>query len=270
MTERVLVTGGASGLGKAIVESYAERKAKIAILDVNEADGNQFLHKLKSRGIEALFYKLDVRNESDFKTIAENIQEQWGGLDLLINNAGVGGTVGSIDEVSAEDWQWVMDINLQGVVNGCRVFTPMLRQSKGAIVNVASAAGLMNAPLMSSYNVSKAAVISLSETLRIELAHAGIQVHVLCPSFFSTNLTQSMKSHVEGMHERVNKIMERSGISAEQVVEAMHDALMKNRFMVITHASERKFWRIKRFMPNLFRKLMIKQTQKLFGKKARS
>jgi short-subunit dehydrogenase len=166
-----------------------------------------------------------------------------------VNNAGVAGA-GRIEALTLEDWSWILDINLLGVVRGCRVFAPLMkRQRAGHIVNVASMAGLLDMPLMSSYNASKAAVVSLSETLQNELAPDGIAVSVVCPSFFQTNLHESMRTPDEGLQRTVARLLERGPLPAEVVLDRIFAALEAGEFYVLPHPLGRKAWRAKRLLP---------------------
>jgi NAD(P)-dependent dehydrogenase (short-subunit alcohol dehydrogenase family) len=183
--KRIFITGGASGLGLAVAKRFAKTGFAVAIGDINDERGEAALRELKELGTKAIYLTCNVTDIEDWKRVCDHLELHWGGVDIVVNNAGVAGTAGGIDEVSLEDWDEVLAINLMGVVKGCRQFTPMFkRQKQGYFVNIASAAGLMNAPLMSSYNVSKAGVISLSETLRTELKRDGVGVSVVCPAFF--------------------------------------------------------------------------------------
>ena len=140
-----------------------------------------------------------------------------------MNNAGVA-QAGSIETTSIDDWRWIIDINLLGVVRGCRVFTPVLKQQRsGHLVNIASMAGLLDVPFMSSYNATKAAVVSLSETLQNELHATGIGVSVVCPSFFQTNIGESLRADDPGLRKAMSKLLARSAITAaDGVIVATH------------------------------------------------
>src|SRR4051794_35500161 len=177
---RVVVTGGGSGLGRALSIELAKRDARILAADIDERGARETIDLLK--GTEAHFERCDVAKLDDVNRLADRADALFGGADLVINNAGVavGGKVG---EIPVDDWKWIVDINLWGVIYGCHVFAPRFRKQKsGAFLNVASAAGLLCAPMMGPYNVTKAGVVALSETLSGELAGDGIGVSVLCPT----------------------------------------------------------------------------------------
>ncbi|MCP5206206.1 MAG: SDR family oxidoreductase [Hahellaceae bacterium] len=265
MEKRVFITGGASGLGKEMALLFARKGYRVCIGDVNPERGFEAEAELSRVAPQALYLHCDVTKLADLESVRDTLIEKWGGVDIVVNNAGVGGTAGWLEDVSLEDWEWVIDINLLGVVRGCRAFTPLFKKQKsGYFVNVASVAGLMNAPMMSNYNVTKAAVISLSETLRVELEPYGIYTSVVCPAFFPTNLTENLRSTVGGVHSQVNKLMKRSGVTALQVAQAVAEAVEKKEFWVVTHRLERNMWKFKRLWPDGFSMLMKQQSKKLF------
>lgn len=256
MTVRVFITGGASGLGRAIALRYAREGARVCIGDINPEQGAEVEGEINTAGGEGHFVKCDVRRLTDLEKVRDDLAEKWGGVDVVVNNAGVA-AAGSIEDSTLADWEWILDINVLGVVRGCKAFTPMFKQQGfGTFVNVASMAGLMLAPLMGSYNVSKAGVIALSETLSQELRDDGIHVCCVCPAFFQTNLTQTMRSNIAGVQQSVGKLMQRSSITADDVAEDIHRAVKGGDFWVLPHARERRLWVLKRHAPWAFDWLM--------------
>ncbi|WDD97075.1 SDR family oxidoreductase [Thalassomonas actiniarum] len=263
--KRVFITGGASGLGKAIACKYAGAGYRVCIGDVNEKRGLATIAELTASGCDAFFVHCNTTRLEDLTQVKEQIISRWQGLDLVVNNAGIAGTAGPIDQVALDDWQQVLDVNLLGVVRGCQTFTPLFKQQGfGYFVNIASAAGLMNAPQMSSYNVSKAGVIALSETLKHELAPFNIGISVACPAFFKTNLAESMKSTIDGLSQRLSRLMARSAISAEDIADDIFTAVESGSFWVLPHKAERRLWLLKRYLPFAFDVLMKKKIAKLF------
>ncbi len=259
--QRIFITGGASGLGRALALRYARAGWKVCIADLHEARGAETLAAL---GADALFLRCDVTREEDLVAAARTLQERWGGVDVVVNNAGVA-QAGAIEDVAIDDWRWIIDINLLGVVRGCKVFTPLFkRQGHGHFVNVASMAGLLDAPLMSSYNATKAAVVSLSETLHHELSNANIGVSVVCPAFFKTNLTESLRTTDPRLGATMARLLERSAISADDVANDIFRAVEKRQFYVLSHAEGRRAWLMKRFLPReLYAKVMRKRTYRV-------
>ncbi|MFD8649118.1 SDR family NAD(P)-dependent oxidoreductase [Streptomyces mirabilis] len=243
MSRRVLITGGASGLGWALAQRYAAAGDRVLITDRNEPA------ELPTGSVS--FIRMDVRVHSDWQRALSWCEDHWGGLDVLVNNAGVK-AVGRVERLDDDDWDWILDINLKGVVHGCRTFVPLFkRQGSGHVVNIAALAGLLNLPGMASYNVSKAAVISLSETLRQELAPFGIRTTVICPGFVHTNLTTGLHSPDPVLAKLADRMMQRGKPTADQVAAQIVDAIAAGRFMVLTHPEDRRAVRLKRFLPRI-------------------
>jgi len=247
---RIFITGGASGLGLAIARRYARAGWRVCIGDVHEARGAEAERALTElHALEALFLRCDVTQESDLQAVADELVRRWGGVDVVVNNAGVA-CAGRIEDVSLDDWIWILDINLLGVVRGCRVFTPIFkRQGSGHFVNTASMAGLLDVPLMSSYNATKAAVVSLSETLHNELADAGIGVTVVCPSFFRTNLHESTRTDDPGLRAMLSRLLDSSDLSADDIADQIFRAVAARQFYLLPHVKGRRTWRLKRLLP---------------------
>ncbi|PJE95398.1 short-chain dehydrogenase [Streptomyces carminius] len=247
MSTRVLVTGAASGLGRAIAGHYAAAGCRVLVTDL--APDQAGAGPLPAG--EVSYHRLDVRSEQEWHAVRDWCEEHWGGLDILVNNAGVA-AVGRIERVEESDWEWILDINLRGTVRGCRTFVPVFkRQGSGHIVNLASMAALMNMPGMASYNVSKSAVVSLSETLRYELAPWGVHTTVVCPGFVPTGLDTSLRSSDRLLADRAVQLIRNGALTPEQIAEQIAEAVTKRRFLVNTHPEGRRALRIKRLWPAL-------------------
>ena len=189
---------------------------------------------------------------------------------MVINNAGVA-TGGDIDQGPIEDWNWVIDVNIMGVVRGCRVFVPVMRQQGGGqIINVASAAGLLSPPGMDSYNVTKAAVVALSETLYTEQSRNHIGVTVACPAFFKTNLMESARSAVPGLNRAVDQLMSRSPLSADDVARSVVRSAERGELVAAPHVLERRLWLLKRLSPTSYYRVIRRRFDKLRAKMERS
>jgi len=248
--KRAFVTGAGSGFGRALSLALARRGYKVAATDVNANGATETALMIKESGGEAESMKVDVTRPNDLESGAERFFKEWGGVDLLINNAGVA-VVGKFHEVPVEDWQFIVNVNLLSVVYGCRAFIPrMVQQGGGHILNVASLAGIACLPEMGPYNVTKAAVIAISETLKAELRRDNIGVTAVCPSFFKTALMDSARGS-DVLKEMGHVALETGGLSAEQIAEIALRDMERNRLYSIPHRMGKMLWRGKRMNPEI-------------------
>ncbi|RJP26275.1 MAG: SDR family NAD(P)-dependent oxidoreductase [Actinobacteria bacterium] len=236
----VVVTGAASGIGREIALAFARRGARLAVGDINEAGLQEVRKELEGLGAEPHVSTVDV---SDAERVAEWCDEVYtvlGRVDVLCNNAGIG-MGGRFEDVTMEDWKWIVGVNLWGVVHGCHFFYPrMIAQGGGGhIVNTASGAGLAPLPLMTAYCCTKYAVVGLSETLRAEAALHGIGVSAICPGIVDTPITRSAKlcsgtdrSTPQELQERIVRIYGRRGYTPDRVAAAVVKAVERNRGVV--------------------------------------
>ena len=261
---RIFITGGASGLGRALAERYARDGWRVAIADVHEARGAEALAALAALGAEALFVSCDVTREADLESAARSLEDRWAGVDVVVNNAGVA-LAGGIAETSLSDWQWIVDVNLLGVVRGCRVFTPLFRrQGSGHFVNVSSMAGLVHPPMLPAYAATKAGVVALSESLRIELAPDGIRVSAVCPAFFRSHLLESLRASDPALVEQSRRLLERVRTTAPETAERIRRGVSRGDFLILTHADGRLAWRLKRLLPvSLYLKLLAWSSERI-------
>jgi NAD(P)-dependent dehydrogenase (short-subunit alcohol dehydrogenase family) len=234
---RVLVTGAASGLGAALTEAFLDAGDTVLATDLERPRG-----PARER---LLGHRLDVRSDDDWAMVRDRVADEWGGLDVLVNNAGVAGG-GRIDVCTLDEWEWITGTNLFGVVRGCRTFTPMLKkQGSGRIVNVASLAGLVHPPGMASYNAVKAAVVALSETLSHELAPYGVGCSVVCPSYFRTNLVDSMRGSDADVAAKVGQMVSASPVTAEEVAAAVLAGIDDGADLIVPDGPARSAHRLK-------------------------
>ena len=250
---RVLVTGAASGLGLALVHQLVARGGRVLATDVHP-DLPESL-----RGLDRVSYlTLDVTQDVDWARARDWVVEEWDGLDYLFNNAGVAAG-GRIELSEMDQWQWIVDINLLGVARGCRTFTPMFKeQGSGHIVNTASAAGLIHPPRMSEYNAVKAGVVALSETLFHELKPFGVKVSVVCPTFFKTNLTDSLRGKDEAANASAAKLIDRAKLSADDIAVRVMSGVSKGRHIILTDRDGKIAYAAKRFARPLYYSMMNK------------
>lgn len=262
---RIFITGGASGLGRALAQRYALEGWRVCIADINDARGAETVERLTELGAVAHYLHCDVRDESQFMKAAAWLKREWKGVDVVVNNAGVA-SAGTIDAVPLSDWEWIIDINLLGVVRGCKTFTPLLReQGHGRLVNIASMAGLIHPPCASAYNATKAAVVALSETLMAELWREGIAVSVVCPAFFRTNLMESMRATSAHLRAVSAKMINKADLDAAQIADGVFEGIARGDTHILTHTQTRIIWRLKRLLPfQLYLKLIDQGSGQLF------
>lgn len=268
MQNRMMITGAGSGLGREIALRWARDGWRLALADVNEAGLAESLKLVREAGGDGFTQRCDVRDYSQLTALAQSCEEKFGGIDVIVNNAGVA-SGGFFGELSLEDWDWQIAINLMGVVKGCKAFLPLLERSKGKIVNIASMAALMQGPAMSNYNVAKAGVVALSESLLVELALVEVGVHVVCPSFFQTNLLDSFRGPSPEMKHQVGKLLESSPISAADIADYIHAEVAKGSFLILPHEQARMAWRIKQQNPQAIYDEMTAMAGKMQDKRQR-
>ena len=252
---RILITGGATGLGQAIALKWAEKwvnkdkDISICIADINQERGDKTVDMLCAQGANAFYVHCDITSDNDVKALAQTIETRWGGVDYVFNNAGVA-TGGSLLDETIEQWQWVFDINVLGMVRVSRALLPLMRkQCSSYFINVASQAGLTPIPYMGSYNAVKAAVVSFSETMKLELAPDNINVSVVCPSFFKTNLDESMRSNNPASHKMINKFFAKADMTKEEVAESIYQQVCQGKFLILTHKLGKRAFLLKKLLP---------------------
>lgn len=267
--KKVLITGAGSGLGKALALRYASQGDEVCVADVNLQTAKEVVDQISQSDGNAFACACDITQQSDVDYLVCQLRERWGSTDVLVNNAGVA-TAGALETESMEQWQWVVDINVLGHVRMTKAILPLLRDSKHqdkSVINIASQAGLTSAPGMGSYSVTKAAMVSYSETAYLELVHEGIHVSAVCPAFFDTNLNSSLRTSDAGMQGVVTKLIKKSGVSADLIAEKIIDGVKAKKFLIITHKEGLKAYRLKRFLPiERYLKIVIKQTKKFVRK----
>lgn len=245
-----MVTGGASGIGFAMAERFAREGAKLVLADIEATPLEEAAQKLAA-ATEVLVVQTDVADAAQMDALAAKSLDRFGAIHIVCNNAGVAGG-GVMWELSTEDWEFVLRVNLWGVIHGIRVFARhLVEQNEGHIVNTASMAGLISVPGMGPYNVSKHAVVTLSETLYGELQAAGseVGVSVLCPGFVNTRIFESDRNRPDvlrnpggelGAEEREErrKVATQffaSAMSPNAVAEKVLAAVTEKRFYILTH-----------------------------------
>lgn len=251
----VLITGGGAGLGEAMARRFSAAGYAVLVADLDEQRARSVADDL---GDDCGYLAMNVTDETGWQRALDRVRQDFGRLDVLVNNAGVAAG-GTLEETSMDDWRWVMDIDLLGVVAGCKTFAPMMRaQGSGHIINVASFAGFAAAPGINAYGTAKAAVIAMSEMLRAELADAGVKVSALCPAFVKTRLTETMRAPDDSYQRRVERWMQNSGVSPDDVAEVVVRAVQRPRFLLLTHGNTRWVWRLKRWFPERYFRMLMR------------
>ncbi|MGY2486144.1 SDR family oxidoreductase [Cupriavidus sp. CP313] len=251
-----VITGGASGFGKEFAHIAADLGMKLVLADVQEDALDATVAAFKARNVPVIGLRTDVSRADQVQALADAAIEAFGQVNLLFNNAGVGAG-GLIWENSEKDWEWVMGVNLYGVVHGVRIFTPLMLAAaekdpayQGHIVNTASMAGLLNPPAMGVYNVSKHAVVALTETLYQDLGLVTEQVRcsVLCPYFVPTGINQSQRNRPADLANQApptrsqlvsqalsDKAVGSGKVTAAEVAQLTFDAIRDESFYIYSH-----------------------------------
>jgi NAD(P)-dependent dehydrogenase (short-subunit alcohol dehydrogenase family) len=242
-----VVTGAASGLGRAMALAFADEGMRVALGDV--ADVSDTFAQVEAKGVSALALKVDVSRQEDVERFAQLVDRDLGGADVVCNNAGVS-PLGAAWEGSLGDWQWIVGVNLWGVIHGVRSFVPrLMARNAGHVVNTASVAGIINPPGSAAYNVTKHAVVAFTETLHHDLRERGsaVGVSLLCPAYVPTGIADSERNRPAGLEaatkspetlareQMLKKAVASGRVSADDVARAVVQAVKDERFYVLTH-----------------------------------
>ena len=247
---RVLITGGAGGLGGALAEGFRSRGDEVLVADITS-------------GIEEQGVRLDVRSDDDWAAALARVEQDWGGLDVLVNNAGVAGG-GRIDVAGMDEWQWITEINLFGVVRGTRTFVPMFkRQGSGHVVNIASLAGLVHPAGMASYNAVKAGVVAFSETVGHELAEYGVRCSVVCPSYFRTRLVENMQGTDTAVGQVLGGMVDRAPLGPQEIAAAVLEGLDRGEELILPDPAARAAYALKLSDRTAYDETMRRQAARL-------
>ncbi|MDY6945168.1 MAG: SDR family NAD(P)-dependent oxidoreductase [Pseudomonadota bacterium] len=247
----MFITGAGSGLGLELAKALAADGWTLGLFDRNLERLTSVEAEFTEAGVTVDAYPGDVTQADELTVAVNSFAATHDGLDVMINNAGVAGG-GSMMEVSLEDWRWIIDINVMGVVHGSRAAIPHLqRNGSGLLINVASAAAFASAPGMVSYNATKAAVLSISETLVNELRPVGIQVSVVMPTFFRSSLLETLRAP-EHARRSAHQAMQKSEYPVDQAARDLLTESADGRTYIVLPQAARTMWRMKRWMPLRF------------------
>ena len=251
-----VVTGAASGLGRALAMALGRASWTVIASDIDAEGAKMTAEMLREEGATAEHFQTDVRDPKAFEDLAEAVWARHNRCDLIINNAGVAVT-GRVGDVSLEDWRWCLDVDLFGPIHGCHSFAPRMKaQGWGHIVNIASIAGYALSGRMAPYNVAKAGVVALSESLRAELIDHNVGVTVVCPGFFPTGIAKHMRVTKERERDKTQRMLDRSRTSAESVAQLIIEAVEKKRPMVVTPRDAKLLFWMRRLLPSRATELM--------------
>ena len=242
-----VVTGAGSGIGRAFACEIAKRGGRVVCADIDDVSAKETADMI---GARALSLVCDVSDGEAVAALADAAEDWFGrSVDIVVNNAGIGAGGVVVGEMSMDLWRRTIDVNLWGVVHGCHVFAPRMRAAgRGGIVNVASAASFAAAPRMAAYNVSKAGVLALSETLAAELSGTGVAVTVLCPTFVKTNIVNP-DTIDDAAAALATAALKWVGVSPESVARAALDALDRGQLHVVPQLDAKLIWQTKRLVP---------------------
>jgi short-subunit dehydrogenase len=252
-----VVTGAGSGIGRSFALELARRHGSIVCADINLAAAEETVALIEQEGARGFARQCDVGSAEQVQQLAEQAEKLLQHpVTLVINNAGVG-LGGKFDELSLDDWQWCMNVNLWGVIHGCHYFVPgFKKQGRGAIINVASAASYTAAPEMSAYNVTKAGVRALSETLFAELKKDNIRVNVLCPTLVPTNIIKDGRIPERYSRLANHALMNYAMTTSDAVARLTLNRLDKGELYTTPQVDAKLFWMMKRASPDLYARFL--------------
>ena len=241
-----VVTGAASGIGRAVAEAFAREGMRVVLADIEAAALDCAVTELGGAGHEVLGVRTDVSSAESVERLRDLAVEHFGAVDVLHNNAGVV-AAGPVEGIPLETWRWVVDVDLWSVVYGIRAFVPLMKRcGRGHVISTSSSAGLQANPGIGPYNVAKFGVVAIAETLRVECAGTGVSASVLCPGAVNTNIVRSERNRPAHVPESTGAVAERfaassarllgeQGLAPAAVADMVVDAVRTDRFWIITH-----------------------------------
>lgn len=257
----VLVTGAASGLGRALALEFARAGSRVAVIDVDENGLGETAAGAEAMGAQVFARRVDVASWEQMESFAKDLLAGWGAVDILVNNAGVG-VAGELKEVAIADFDWIVGINLMGEVYGTRLFLPrMIERRSGHIVNIASLSGLVLLPFHLPYTTTKFALTGFSEALWAETRRFGIGVTLVCPGAIKTSIVRNSRlpefvGRQQEFVERFQERIEEKGMEPEEVAKKVLAAVERNRFLLLTGPESFILYFLRRLAPGMMRRLV--------------
>jgi NAD(P)-dependent dehydrogenase (short-subunit alcohol dehydrogenase family) len=264
-----VVTGAARGIGRATALELSARGAQVAGCDKDQAELEATLAECRALGARTLGGRVDVADAQQLQAFAEQVERDLGPTFCLVNNAGVG-VAGGFFDTELSDWEWLLRVNLWGVIHGVRAFAPLLRaRGAGRIVNVASAAGYCNLPALSAYGTTKYAVVGLSEALRAELLPSGVLVSVVCPGLVQSSILDTARvvgvTDSEARRQALRELYRKRGETPERVAKVIVDAAQSGKALVPATSEAWLLYLMKRFVPSAL-PWLLRASERLYQK----
>jgi len=263
-----LVTGAASGLGRALAAGLAEAGADVAVVDINEDGLQDTAAMVQECGVRCQAWLVDVSRWEDMENMAAEVLKAWDHIDILVNNAGVG-VGGELKDVPMESIEWITGINLKGEIYGTKLFLPrMIERKQGHIVNAASLSPLVVLPFHIAYTTTKFGLAGFSEALWCETRRHGIGVTLVCPGSIKTNIMAGTRSYATGkgqkrMEEKWGDLLEKTGMEPEAAAGSILRGIEKNRFLLLLGSEAYLLYYLRRFFPNFARRAVASITGRL-------
>ncbi|MBC53265.1 MAG: oxidoreductase [Gammaproteobacteria bacterium] len=249
-----VISGGAEGIGYSIAQAMGAQGMNIVLGDIDATQLDKAVAALTAQGVPVLGVPMDVTRLEDWQQLARQAAERFGSIHMLVNNAGVGGGTGSIEQIGERDWRWVLDVNLMGVIYGTQTLIPLIKAhgEGGWLINVASMAGMVGVPYAGAYTATKVAVVGMSESWYAELQPHNIKVSVLCPAFVQTRINLSERNRQADYQQsreateqdaavaaRMQAIID-NGLAVEVVGQRVVEAVKQGELYIFTHPNYRQ------------------------------
>ena len=249
-----VISGGAEGIGYSIAQAMGAQGMNIVLGDIDATQLDKAVAALTAQGVPVLGVPMDVTRLEDWQQLARQAAERFGSIHMLVNNAGVGGGTGSIEQIGECDWRWVLDVNLMGVIYGTQTLIPLIKAhgEGGWLINVASMAGMVGVPYAGAYTATKVAVVGMSESWYAELQPHNIKVSVLCPAFVQTRINLSERNRQADYQQsreateqdaavaaRMQAIID-NGLAVEVVGQRVVEAVKQGELYIFTHPNYRQ------------------------------